>query len=328
MAARRAQFGTLTVVFGPDSFLAERAVARAVAELRSQADDASVTSAAAAGLDLGLLQEMTGADLFSTRTVAVVTGAEKLPKDLVTPLTDLARDLPDFVALICQHAGGNEGRGLLDALKKAAAVTVECQSPKPWKLAEFVQSETAAAGGRIDGHSAELLVDAVGQDTRALAGAVAQLLADAETATITAAQVQRYFAGRAGVTGFAVADDVLAGRTGPALVKLRWALATGVAHPQITAALAGSLRLVGKYLDASRRLRGADAISQAIGARGGWQVDKTIRPQSRGWTEPGVAAALRAVAEADANVKGAAGDPDYALEQAVLRIARLRGHPN
>jgi DNA polymerase-3 subunit delta len=324
MAPRRAQFGTLTVFFGPDVFLAERGIARLVAELKAQDADASVTTVAAADLSLGLLHEMTGADLFATRTVAVVTGAEKLAKDLHTPLANLARDLPDFVALVVQHAGGNEGRGLLDTLKKAAAVTVECQSPKTWKLADFVQGEAAAAGGRIEPAAAEQLVDAVGQDTRALASAVAQLLDDSDNLVITVPQIQRYFAGRASVTGFAVADDVLAGRTGAALVKLRWALATGVAHPQITAALAGSLRLVGKYLDASRRLRHADAISQAIGARGGWQVDKTIRPQARGWTEPGIAAALRAVADADANVKGAAGDPDYALEQAIITIARLR----
>ncbi|MGV9572318.1 hypothetical protein ACWDRX_23495, partial [Streptomyces nigra] len=46
------------------------------------------------------------------------------------------------------------------------------------------------------------------------------------------------------------------------------------------------------------------------------------RQQMRGWTPDGVAVALRAVAEADAGVKGGGDDPGYALEKAVVTIAR------
>ena len=42
----------------------------------------------------------------------------------------------------------------------------------------------------------------------------------------------------------------------------------------------------------------------------------------RGWTGDGVSAALRAVAEADAAVKGGSADPAYALEKAVVAVAR------
>jgi DNA polymerase-3 subunit delta len=42
----------------------------------------------------------------------------------------------------------------------------------------------------------------------------------------------------------------------------------------------------------------------------------------RGWSADGVSVALRAVAEADAAVKGGAADPAYALEKAVVTIAR------
>jgi DNA polymerase-3 subunit delta len=52
-----------------------------------------------------------------------------------------------------------------------------------------------------------------------------------------------------------------------------------------------------------------------------WKIDR-VRQQMRGWSADGVAAALRAVAEADANVKGGSDDPAYALESAVLTIAR------
>jgi DNA polymerase-3 subunit delta len=52
-----------------------------------------------------------------------------------------------------------------------------------------------------------------------------------------------------------------------------------------------------------------------------WKIDR-VRQQMRGWTPDGVAYALRAVAEADAGVKGAGDDPEYALEKAVVAIAR------
>lgn len=48
----------------------------------------------------------------------------------------------------------------------------------------------------------------------------------------------------------------------------------------------------------------------------------------RGWTADGVSAALRAVAEADAAVKGGGADPAYALEKAVVAVSqasRARG---
>ncbi|MFE0201403.1 DNA polymerase III subunit delta, partial [[Kitasatospora] papulosa] len=46
------------------------------------------------------------------------------------------------------------------------------------------------------------------------------------------------------------------------------------------------------------------------------------RHQRRGWTPHGLPLALRAVAEADAGVKGGGDDPEYALEKAVVTVAR------
>ncbi|MPY72465.1 MAG: DNA polymerase III subunit delta, partial [Alphaproteobacteria bacterium] len=52
-----------------------------------------------------------------------------------------------------------------------------------------------------------------------------------------------------------------------------------------------------------------------------WKVDR-VRKQVRGWTDDAIARAIHAVAEADAQVKGEAADPAYALERAVVTIAR------
>ncbi len=54
-----------------------------------------------------------------------------------------------------------------------------------------------------------------------------------------------------------------------------------------------------------------------------WKL-RTLRDQSRGWSDQGLAGAIRAVAKADADVKGASSDAAYALERLVLTIAGLR----
>ena len=54
-----------------------------------------------------------------------------------------------------------------------------------------------------------------------------------------------------------------------------------------------------------------------------WKL-KTLRGQAQGWSESGLARAIRAVAQADADVKGAASDASYALERLVLTVAALR----
>jgi DNA polymerase-3 subunit delta len=49
-----------------------------------------------------------------------------------------------------------------------------------------------------------------------------------------------------------------------------------------------------------------------------------MRSQARGWDQRGLASALQAVAVADAQVKGAADDAEFALEQLVLAVAANR----
>ena len=54
-----------------------------------------------------------------------------------------------------------------------------------------------------------------------------------------------------------------------------------------------------------------------------WKV-RTVRDQSRSWSPEGIAAAVRAVAKADADLKGASSDASYTLERLVLTVAGLR----
>jgi DNA polymerase-3 subunit delta len=133
--------------------------------------------------------------------------------------------------------------------------------------------------------------------------------------------VARYYRGRAEATGFSVADHAVEGRLAQALEQLRWALATGTAPVLITSALANGVRLLGRVGGAGNK--NAAALAAEVGAPP-WKIDQ-VRRQLRGWTPAGVAVALQAVAEADAQVKGDSVSAGYALERAIRRVVAARG---
>ena len=191
------------------------------------------------------------------------------------------------------HGGGPKGKALLDKVKAAGATVVDCPPVKAWELPQFVSAEAKQLGTPIEPGAAQVLVDAVGHDLRALAAAVRQLAADSEGGRLTADQVRRYFAGRSEVTSFAVADAALAGRTGLAMEQLRWALSTGVAPVLVTSALAAGVRGLGKLVTAGGGLREAD-LAREVGVPP-WKL-KSMRAQARGWDAAGLAHALQAVA--------------------------------
>lgn len=335
VAAARTPFGRLVLVAGPESLLADRAVDGLVAAALTESPEAEVADVDAGRLDYARLSELTGGSLFATRQVAVIRDLAQLPDDLHETVLALATDPVPDAAVVLVHGGGNKGKGLLDKLKKAAKAgkgrqatveVIDCPTTKPWELPKFVIAEARQAGGRIDQEAAQFLIDVVGHDLRTLAGAVEQLLADGGEDSdgggrITTALIKRYFAGRSEVTSFAVSDAALAGRTHVAMEQLRWALSTGVAPVLVTSALASGLRGLGRLKDAGAGLRDPD-LAREIGVPP-WKL-KSMRAQARGWDQRGLATAIGLVAQADADVKGAAVDAAYALERAVLGVTRCR----
>ena len=310
---------------GPETLLAQRAVEGFVAGARRVRPDAEVTTLDAADLDQGRLATITGGSLFASAAIVVINGLDALPADVVDPLVTLAQQPGDDLALALAHPGGVKGRGVADKLKKAGVEVVNCPAMKAYDVPKFAVAEARRDGGRMDGATASALVDAVGTDLRTVAAAVAQLLADVDGRAITMADVRRYFGGRAEVTSYAVADDVMAGRLSDALAKLRWALATGVAPVLVTSAFAGNLRALGKYVE-SRGARLSDADLARIAGVPPWKL-KGLAAQAREWPAPAIARAIQHVATADAQVKGAAVDPAFALEQLAMRVSALRRPP-
>jgi DNA polymerase-3 subunit delta len=261
--------------------------------------------------------------LFSSIRCVVLRGLEDLPDDSYDGLLEYAAAPSPDIGLILVHSGGPRGSGLLTKLRKVPAVTeVRSTALRPSEFTRFVAAEVRGHGGRIEDDAAELLVQAVGQDLRALAGAATQLVSDFPDGPLTESIVRKYFGGRAEVKSFAIADAAMSGRTAGALEELRWALDNGTPGVLLTSAFATALRGVARFKSAPRGMREADLAREA--GVPPWKV-RVLREQARGWDELGLAKAITAVAQADADVKGAAGDAAYSLERMVLRVTAAHG---
>jgi DNA polymerase-3 subunit delta len=312
----------VTVVVGEEEFLIDRVVREAVAAARESGLD-DVHDLDGAALGSGELESLTSPSLFGGGSVLVIRAAQNLLKD---PAADVVRYLsapsPD-VALVLTHAGGAKGKDILAAARKAPGASV-VEIPKVTRFAErldFIRAEFRRNGSRADDGAARALLDAVGSDLRELSAACDQLAADTPGA-VDESVVNTYYRGRAEATGFSVADRAVEGHLVQAVEQLRWALATGVSPVLINSALASGVRLLGRVGTAGRGLSSA-TLAAEVGAPP-WKIDR-VKQQLRGWHPDGIAVALQAVAEADAQVKGDAVSAGYALERAVRRIVAARG---
>ncbi|MGA9746170.1 MAG: DNA polymerase III subunit delta [Nocardioides sp.] len=314
--------GHVLLVTGPEEFLNERNVRVALAAVRASDPESEQSETSAAQLSMAALGDLAAPSLFSSIRCVVVRELEELPEESHDGLAAYAAAPADEVGLVLVHSGGQKGSGLLTKLRKLPLVTeVKSASLKPSEVSRFVVGEVRSHGGRVDDEAAALLVQAIGQDLRALAGAAHQLTSDFPDEPLTETVVKRYFGGRAEVKSFAVADAALYGRTAAALEELRWALDSGTSPVLVTSAFANGLRGLAKFRSAPRGMREGDLAREA--GVPPWKI-RMLRDQSRGWDDLGVAHAITAVAQADADVKGAASDAAYALERMVLRVAGAR----
>ncbi len=314
--------GRITLVTGPEEFLGERAIAHVRAAVRRHDAEAESSETSAASLTMATLGELAAPSLFSTTRCVVVRRLEELPEESAPGLLDYAASPAEDVALVLAHSGGPRGSGLLAKLRKLTTVSEIKSVPLTAReFPGFVVNLLRARQVRIDPDAADFLIQAVGQDLRSLSAAASQLADDFEGQPITVEMVKKYFGGRAEAKSFAVADHTIYGHAAKALEELRWALDRGTPPVLVTSAMAGGLRSLARFMTAPRGMRNNDLMRE-VGVPA-WKLD-TLRRQSHGWDHETVGSAIRVVARADADIKGHASDPAYALEKMVLDIVRAR----
>ena len=318
--------GRVTLVTGKEELLNERTVVAVRDAVRRHDAEAEISETQAAGLTLAELGEMSAPSLFSSTRCVVVRALENLPDESVDGLLEYAAAPADEVALVLVHGGGPKGSGVLAKLRKLAGVTeVKSEEMRASDFPGFVTEEVRHHGATIDKDAATFLVSAVGQDLRSLAAAADQLTND-------------------------YPDEALDGREGPQVLRrpgrgqvvrrrrrgVLGAPAGGsrgaaLGHRQRHRPGAGHLgvrRLGPRAWPATSPRRGGCARptwpARSGCRRGSCAPSATSR--AAGPTRA-IALAIRAVAQADADIKGAASDAAYTLERLVLTITGLRDAP-
>lgn len=314
-----AQLAPVVLVRGSEGVLADRAVESLRGQAREADPHTEITVLEAAAYERGMLEMVASPSLFGEPRLVVVEGAEAMTDAFLDDALAYLPAAPDDVVLVIRHNGGTRGKKLLDAVGAAGFPVIACEPVKrDADKVDLVVADLKRARRRAEPDAVQALVEAVGSDLRELTAATAQLVADT-SGTITRDVVDRYYGGRVEATGFRVADAAVAGHAGEAVALLRHAVATGTGPVPIVAALALKVRTMAKVA-ATRGRSGYDAGSLGLAP---WQIDRARR-DLRGWTPEGLAAAITAVAAADAEVKGQGRDPVFAVERAVLRIAGAR----
>lgn len=317
---RDVPLASIVLIQGPEDFIASRALADLRRKLRAQSPDLEVTKIDASAYTAGRLAMAASPSLFGEPKLIEISSVASMTDDFLADALAYVRAPEPDVVVALHHGGGVRGKKLLDAVKASGAPVVECQPlKKDADKAEFVGAEFRQAGRRIDPQAVRALVAAVGANLSELAAACSQLISDTPaegSGTITPELVDRYYGGRVEATAFRVADAALAGNGPVALSSLRHALATGVDPVPLVAALAMKIRTLAKVYSA----RGSSAqIAKEFGMQA-WQVDAAKRDIAA-WTPEALVRSIQVLAEADAQVKGEARDPVYAVERAVTIIA-------
>ena len=309
----------ITLIQGGESVLADRAIA----SLLVKNPQATVTQLECSEIELGAITDALAPSLFGEDRILVLREIQELAQDLQDEVTEFLSNPDPSVELVLWHKGGVKGKALIDKIKKLKPEVIAVDAiKKDGEKAQFVHDEFARAGRKVTVDAVQALVDALGSDLRELSGAASQLASDvASGKTIDVADVEKFQQGRVETTGFDVADATLDGKTDLALITLRQALTTGVDPVLITSALASSIRTLAKVSGANKGVKSFE-LASSLGLPP-WQIDKARR-QLQGWTPATLSYAVVALAEADAQIKGAAADPGYALERAILEIARAK----
>jgi DNA polymerase-3 subunit delta len=306
------------LLVGPETILAERAIASIVARVRETEGNVAVTRLSAASYARGALRAATSPSLFAEPGVVVVEEGEAMSDDFLVDAVSYAGDPDPEVVVALVHSGVVRGKKVLEAFRAAGAHEYACPAVKKDSDAlAFVEGEFSRAGRTVRPQAVRALVDAIGIDAAELAASCQQLMSDV-SGVISADEITRYYGSRVNATGFAVADAAIAGKIGDALALVRQALDTGTDPVPLVAAVGAKLRVLAKV--GASRGRGLDPVKDLGLAP--WQVDRARR-DLRHWTADTIARAIEAVAEADAQVKGAGRDPRFAIERAVREIATL-----
>jgi DNA polymerase-3 subunit delta len=308
------------LILGSEEALADRALTRISAQLKEE--KAEVTTISAADAIVGDISDALAPSLFSERRALIIKDLQDLPEESRDEITRYLPEPDATTTVVFIHKGGVKGKALLDAIKKVKPEIIACEPlKKDAEKEQFVKELFLDSGRKASPGAVAALVGALGGDMRELQQAVSQIALDAPAGVIDEKYIDEFHQGRVETTGFDVADATLDGNLPTALISLRSAIETGTDPVMVTSAIASALRSLAKVSGSATGAKSFELAGQLGMAP--WQIDKARR-QLQGWTPRALSKAVQAIALADAQVKGAATDPIYALEKALATITAAR----
>lgn len=309
------------LIIGDDEYLAERARLNITTQIREASPDGEampVTVMRAGEISQGELLDLLSPSLFGEDRVVVLTHMDQAGQEPANLVLKAALDPAPGIHMIIIHSGGGRTKQMVPKLKKIAVVH-EAAKLKDRELPAWVMQEFRTHGAKVTPDVVHALLEGVGSDLRELASAVAQLVADTD-GNVTVEKIRTYYRGVAEVSGFDVADLACAGQVSKAVASTRRALQLGVKPAALSAALSMKVGQIARLYSTrgridSGRLAGVLGVPPFV-------VEKVAK-QSRTWSGESVSEAVILMAELDAAVKGQGGDPEFAVEFAVRRVAEL-----
>ena len=308
------------LILGSEGALSDRAINKLTAQLKEH--KCEITNLFAGETIVGDIADALAPSLFSERRALILRDLQDLPEDNREEIVRYLASPDETMTVVFVHKGGVKGKALLDAIKKVKPEIIACEPLKKEAEKEgFVKELFLDIGRKASPGAVTALVGALGSDMRELQAAVSQIAADAPAGVIDEVIIDKFHQGRMETTGFDVADATLDGNLSVALIALRSAVETGTDPVMITSAIASALRSLAKVSGANRGVKSFELAGQLGMAP--WQIDKARR-QLHHWTPGAIADSVGFIATADAEVKGAASDPIYALEKAITRITSAK----
>ncbi len=222
----------VTVVPGGDSYLNDARTKALCAQALKARPDAELIELDATSADQYAFDEAVSPSLLSdvavVKLVNLQNADEKLAEALVTYTKQAAKDPNGSSVVICQHEGGVKGRKIIDQLVKAGARKEDVPDlKKPDAQLNFVLGEFEKRGRRVEPMAAQQLVSVLGGKTGELAAMCEQLCFDFDDNPMGLDRVNQYLTANPQVTGFAVADKAVEGKTAEAIVMMRAAVEQG-----------------------------------------------------------------------------------------------------
>lgn len=229
----------------------------------------------------------------------------------------------ETTSLVLVSGGGPTPLKLANATKRAGQVVDAAVPTAREPRSRWLAQRLRAAPIQLDARATARLGEHLGEDLGRLAGLLDMLAAAyGEGSTVTLDDLEPFLGAAGSVALWELTDAIDKGDTEAALTVLHRMLDAGQRHPLVVMAVLHRHYAAMLRLDGSGAASAAEA-AQTLGLKSPFVAGKALTQVRRLGSE-GVAQAVRALAAADLDLRGATGWPhEMVMEVLVARLSRL-----